>query len=64
VVLVDDERAWLRSLRLVLERSAGINNVICCSDARQALELLAERPAALVLLDLVMPGISGEQVLE
>ncbi|MGE4344744.1 MAG: sigma-54-dependent transcriptional regulator [Geoalkalibacter sp.] len=64
VVLVDDERAWLRSLRLVLERSAGINNVICCSEAREALQLLAGRPAALMLLDLVMPAISGEQVLE
>ena len=63
VLLVDDEPAWLRSLRLTLERSAGITNIITCQDSRTVMELLEQHEIVLVLLDLTMPYLSGDQLI-
>lgn len=63
VLLVDDEPAWLRSLRLTLERSAGITNIITCQDSREVMELLERHEIGLVLLDLTMPHLSGDQLI-
>jgi DNA-binding NtrC family response regulator len=63
VLLVDDEPAWLRSLRLTLERSAGITNIITCQDSRKVMELLEQHEIGLVLLDLTMPHLSGDQLI-
>lgn len=63
VLLVDDEPAWLRSLRLTLERSAGITNITTCQDSRLVMELLEQREIGLVLLDLTMPHLSGDQLI-
>lgn len=63
VLLVDDEPAWLRSLRLTLERSAGITNIITCQDSREVMELLEQHEIGLVLLDLTMPHLSGDQLI-
>ncbi|HSR35711.1 MAG TPA: response regulator, partial [Desulfurivibrionaceae bacterium] len=62
VLLVDDEEAWLHSFSLTL-RSVGINNITCCADSRKVLGLLAEQPASVVVLDLTMPHLSGEELL-
>lgn len=63
VLLVDDEDAWLRSLALILKKDAGINNSLKCQDSRQVMELLATEKFSLVLLDLTMPHLSGEELL-
>ncbi len=63
LLLVDDEPAWLRSLALTLERSAGVTNIVTCSDSRQVMELLAGGNIGIVLLDLTMPHLSGEELL-
>jgi DNA-binding NtrC family response regulator len=63
IVLVDDEAPWLRSLGIVLERSAGINNIVKCLDSRQVMDILATQNVGIVLLDLTMPHISGEELL-
>jgi DNA-binding NtrC family response regulator len=63
ILLVDDEPAWLRSMSLALERSAGIRHVVQCSDPRNVLEILAGDEIAVVLLDLTMPHLSGEDLL-
>jgi hypothetical protein len=34
VLLVDDEIAWLRSLKFTLQRAAGVTNVLLCEDGR------------------------------
>jgi DNA-binding NtrC family response regulator len=62
ILAVDDEPAWLRSLRVALGR-AGIDHVETCQDAREVPGLLAARPFGLVLLDLNMPHVSGEDLL-
>ncbi|WP_183354132.1 sigma-54-dependent transcriptional regulator [Geomonas silvestris] len=63
VLLVDDEEAWLRSLSMTLGLSGGINNVQRCSDSRQVMGILERGEIGLVLLDLNMPNLSGEELL-
>jgi DNA-binding NtrC family response regulator len=63
VLLVDDEVAWLRSLRYTLQRAAGVTNVLLCEDGREVLGLVARHDVGLVLLDLTMPSLSGEEIL-
>ena len=64
VLLVDDEPAWLDSLSLSLERIAGITNTILCQDSRQVMDILSGRDVGVVLLDLTMPYLSGEELLK
>ncbi|BDG01118.1 sigma-54-dependent transcriptional regulator [Anaeromyxobacter oryzae] len=63
ILLVDDEPAWLRSMSLALERSAGLRHVVTCQDPRKVMEILAGDDIAVVLLDLTMPHLSGEDLL-
>jgi DNA-binding NtrC family response regulator len=63
VLLVDDEPAWLRSLSLTLERSAGIANIITCQDSGMVMDLLEGHEIGLVLLDLTMPNLAGDELL-
>lgn len=63
ILLVDDEPAWIRSVTLTLERSAGITNISSCTDSRLVMDILAEGRIALVLLDLTMPHLSGQELL-
>lgn len=64
LMLVDDELPWLRSLRMALEGPGGITNTIVCSDSREVLPLLASGGIGLVLLDLTMPHMSGQELLD
>jgi DNA-binding NtrC family response regulator len=63
VLLVDDEQDWLGSLALTLESCAGISNISTCSDSRQVMAILDKGDIGLVLLDLTMPHLSGEELL-
>ena len=62
VMLVDDEAEMLRSYKLTL-RSNNINNVSLCHDSREVMPFLSKREAEVVLLDLTMPFISGDELL-
>jgi DNA-binding NtrC family response regulator len=64
ILLVDDEPDWLGSLALTLESYAGITNIMTCSDSRQVVDILDTGRIGLVLLDLTMPHLSGEELLE
>ena len=64
VLLVDDELPWLRSLSLTLEGPGGITNLLQCSDSREVMEVLEQNDIGLILLDLTMPHLSGEELLE
>ena len=63
ILLVDDEASFLRSLSIVLERR-GINHIHRCDDSRNALGIIAQHNIRLVLLDLTMPHLSGEALLQ
>ncbi len=62
ILLVDDEPDWLYSMSISLER-AGVTNILTCADSRQALPMLADNRVGVVLLDLTMPHLSGEELL-
>lgn len=63
ILLIDDERPWLRTLSLTLKEMAGINNIIKCTDSREVMAIMEEHEICLVLLDLNMPHISGTDLL-
>jgi DNA-binding NarL/FixJ family response regulator len=60
-LLVDDEAHVRVYLRMLLQ-SVGITTVWEAADGKQALELYALHRPPVVLLDLAMPGMAGEQV--
>jgi len=62
VMLVDDEGQALNSFELTL-RSANLNNFIRVQDSRKVMELLCNHEVEVMLLDLRMPHVSGEQLL-
>jgi DNA-binding NtrC family response regulator len=61
VLVVDDEAGVRESLRMVLQ---GTCEVVLAGGVDEALRALAASPPDLVLLDLVMPGRSGFELLE
>lgn len=63
VLVVEDDEMNRQLLRKLLE-STGLYNVTEAADGRQALEQYRSKPSDLVLLDIAMPGLSGEDVLE
>ncbi len=63
ILVVDDERQALLACRLAL-LSGGLGPVTSCEDPREALRFIQEKEFALALLDLSMPELSGEALLE
>jgi CheY-like chemotaxis protein len=61
LLIVEDHATMREALRLVLE-GEGLE-IIEAADGRTALDLARRDPPDLVLLDLHIPGISGEEVL-
>lgn len=62
LLLVDDEDSWLQSFRATL-KSQGIDNVVLLNDGTKVMEKLAERRFCAVAVDLMMPGVSGEDLI-
>jgi CheY-like chemotaxis protein len=62
VLIVDDEEDVRESLRDVVEM-AGCSAILA-ANAADALELLADRRPCLMVLDLLMPGMTGAEMLE
>ena len=44
-------------------KSSGINNIICTKDSSEVLDILSKQEIGVILLDLIMPHISGEELL-
>lgn len=62
VLIVDDEIEILKGFEIAL-RSGGIKNILCCQDSRDVMPLLSRQEIGVILLDLTMPFISGEELL-
>ncbi|MEK7795303.1 MAG: sigma-54 dependent transcriptional regulator [Candidatus Hydrogenedentota bacterium] len=60
VLAIDDEPSVRQAYRAILN---GEYNVLLAENGARGLELLDQRHVDLVLLDLTMPGMSGEEVL-
>ena len=61
VLLVDDEESYLKTAAKVFRRSGM--DVESCSVGRDVVGLLGETECQVVVLDLKMPGMSGQEVL-
>jgi len=57
ILLIDDE-AWFRAPAALMLRKGGYH-VDCAASADEALKLLESIHPDLILLDLMMPGMSG-----
>ena len=62
VLLVDDEEQSLTSFEMAL-RSVNLNHFIKCQDSRDVIPLLTEQEVEIILLDLRMPYITGDELL-
>ncbi len=62
VLIVDDEKNILTAFKVTLKYS-GISNIITCQDSGEVMPLLENQPVEVILLDLIMPNISGEVLL-
>lgn len=62
ILIVDDEASVRLSLELALV-SSGLTNTVQCADSSRVLDALEAAGASLILLDLVMPGKSGQSLL-
>jgi DNA-binding NtrC family response regulator len=63
ILIVDDEEEILFSYETTLAM-LGYNNVITCNDSTKAMGLVTEKKPELILLDLEMPNISGQEFLK
>jgi len=62
VLIVDDEAAHLESLKHIFERENM--RVLCAGDGEQAVAIAREQRVNVVLTDLVMPRLSGLELLK
>jgi DNA-binding NarL/FixJ family response regulator len=62
VIAVDDHGVVRDSLRLACERRGGLEFVGEAADGREAIRLILELNPDVVLLDVVMPGLDGYEV--
>ncbi|HLF87065.1 MAG TPA: response regulator, partial [Nitrospiria bacterium] len=61
ILVVDDERAIVQSIRMLLKDSYEI---VSASSAEEAVDLFRRERPDLIILDIIMPGISGLEVLK
>ncbi|MBF0628312.1 MAG: sigma-54-dependent Fis family transcriptional regulator [Magnetococcales bacterium] len=62
IVLVDDDPSILLAASFVL-RGAGVGRIITLEESRDLLPLMATQEVSTVVLDLVMPHLSGDELL-
>ena len=60
VLIVDDSQAHLHNLKLMVEGQG--HEVLLAEDGESGLEAAKDQTPDLILLDIVMPGMSGFQV--
>jgi len=63
ILLIDDEEIVLKAMKRAFNL-AGITNIITVNDSREVLSTMAQQEVAFVLLDLSMPHLTGDVLLE
>ncbi|MFW6329964.1 MAG: sigma-54-dependent transcriptional regulator, partial [Alkalispirochaetaceae bacterium] len=63
ILIIDDDETAAEMCRVVLEGS-GFDHITTCLDSREALPMIRKKRISVVLLDLFMPHISGQEILE
>jgi DNA-binding NtrC family response regulator len=62
ILLVDDEEEVLNTSRFALKTSS-IKDVLICSDSRKVMSILSENKIDIMVIDIVMPYMSGKELL-
>ncbi len=62
VLVVDDNPDGIRIVESILKGSGY--DVVAVTSGQEALDAIAAKPPAVILLDVMMPGMSGLEVLE
>ncbi|MEI7579708.1 MAG: response regulator [bacterium] len=63
-IMLADDSAFMRNILKDILISAGYSNFSECSNGRECLEMLKSDKPALLLLDMIMPEITGMDVLK
>lgn len=63
ILVIDDEESILLSIDTTLQL-AGITNIITCCDSRHVIGIMENRMPCIILLDLNMPHVDGEALLD
>ncbi len=64
ILIVEDEKPARRKLRNFLEEFKMTGDILEATNGKEAVELLQDESADLVLLDIQMPGMTGFEVIE
>ena len=63
IFVVDDDLEILKTFKITLS-TAGFSNVVICDDSRNVIEILKKNEIGLILLDMAMPHLRGDELLE
>jgi adenylate cyclase len=63
ILIVDDNEDNRYTLQLLLE-SDGHERIVCAASGNEAIALIDKEKFSLILLDLMMPDLNGDQVLK
>lgn len=64
ILVVDDDRGFVQLVRRILEASDGMYEVRWAYEGEEAWACIQEKRPDVILLDLIMPGMDGFQLLE
>jgi len=62
ILLIDDDPVVLEVYLTALE-SEGVTNVLTLTDSRKTIQFLNDNPVSIIILDLMMPHVSGMELL-
>jgi DNA-binding NtrC family response regulator len=62
ILFVDDEAQFLHSAAFTM-LSAGLGKILTCQDSREVMGLLERQPVSIVVLDMMMPHVTGRELL-
>ncbi len=62
ILLIDDD-AVLLEIQVTALESEGVNNVLTLCDSRKTVQFLEDNPVSIIILDLMMPHVSGLDLL-
>ena len=63
VLIVDDSRSMLINLKEILKNKFPCEEIVPCKDGAEAWEKIQETKFDLILADMVMPNMSGDELL-
>lgn len=63
ILLVDDEHELLTMTKSIFER-AGYTQIMTAASAREALKILSKKMPDMIILDVMMPGMDGFELLQ